>query len=1099
MMGLVRQALRRPYTSAILAFIIMLSGAMAMTRMIVDIFPIIDIPVVLVAWNYNGLAPEEMERRVVLVAERSYSQSVDGIERIESQSISGTGIIKIYFSPGASIGSALSQINAVNNQVLRVMPPGMTPPILVPFNASSVGVVQMTTSSKTMPEQEIVDYTFNFIRLKLYTIPGIALTAPYGGKSRQIIIDLDPSRMAAKGVSPNDVVAALQTSNVIVPAGIARMGEREYNVTINSSPSAVDQFANLPLAVRNGITVTMGDVAKVGDSFANQTNMVHVNGERATYVTVLRHSDASTLVVVDALRSVLPEIKAAAPAGLEMGLDFDQSVFVRSAIENVVREAIISSILVSLMILVFLGSWRNMLIVSASIPLSIFAAIAGLLATGQSINLMTLGGLALAIGLLVDNATVTIENIHRNQSLGKPLTVAILDGCSEVVTPLTVATLAICIVFFPVFLLTGPARFLFIPLGITVVLAMLASYVLSFTIVPTMTRMLLLDHGHAEPPKPGWAIRQFERGFDWVKRLYVGMLVACLRTRGFVLISFVGLLGVTVFVATVAGTDFFPTADVGIIKLHYRAPTGTRLEVTETRVLAVEQKIRAVIGDAEVQTINDNIGVPFSYNLALIPSDNISSADAEILIQLKPGHKPSQDYIRALRAALPEAFPGALFYFQTADIVSQVLNFGLSAPIDVQITDPNFNRSYELAQKLLVAMQKIPGIADPHIVQLLDYPTLQIDVDRLRAAQLGIAQRDISNNLLVSLSSSSLVAPSYFLNPVNNVNYFVAVREPMEAVKDVQNLMDLPVSQPQVTLATTVANQFNLNTVALMPNAPVTRMSDVATLRPRNSMASINHYAVQRVIDVAANVDGRDLGAVSAEIRKAIADVSVGLSLATHINLRGQPEVMDTSFSKLAQGLVISIILVYALLVVLFQSWIDPFIIMMAVPGALIGIIWMLVLTGTTINVESLMGTIMTVGISVSNSILVVSFANDIRARHGISAFEAVIAAGQTRLRPIMMTALAMVLGMIPMALGAGEAGEQNAPLGRAVIGGLIAATIATLVIVPVFYTLLRRKPPMLHELDLKFAAEAAGAEGAGFTPTGVPHADAAAKGATYD
>ena len=1078
MMGLVRLALRRPYTSAIIAFVIMLSGAMAMTRMIVDIFPIIDIPVVLVAWNYSGLPTEDMERRVVLVAERSYSQSVDGITKIESQSLAGTGIIKIYFAPGASLGGALAQINAVNNQALRVMPPGMTPPILVPFNASSVGVVQMTTSSKTMPEQEVVDYTTNFIRLKLYTIPGIALTAPYGGKARQIIIDIDPSRMAAKGVSPNDVVTALLASNVIVPAGVARMGDREYTVTMNSSPSAVDQFANLPLGVRNGVTVTLGDVAQVHDAYANQTNMVHVNGERATFVTIMRHSDASTLVVVDALRSVLPEIKAAAPAGLEMSLDFDQSVFVRSAIENVVREAIISSILVSLMILVFLGSWRNMVIVSASIPLSIFAGVAGLFAFGQSINLMTLGGLALAIGLLVDNATVTIENIHRNQALGKTLTIAILDGCGEVVTPLTVATLAICIVFFPVFLLTGPARFLFIPLGITVVLAMLASYVLSFTILPTMTRMMLTDH-HATgvEHRPNFLIRGFEAGFEWIRHRYANILRLCLQTRGFVLICFVGLLGITLFIAPTAGSDFFPTADVGIIKLHYRAPTGTRLEATETRVLAVERKIREVIGDAELQTINDTIGVPYAYNLALIPSDNISSADAEILIQLKPGHKPSLDHIRALRAALPDAFPGALFYFQTADIVSQVLNFGLSAPIDIQIQDPNFDRSYDIAQKILVAIKKIPGIADPHVVQLLDYPTLEIDVDRLRAAQLGVVQRDISNNLLVALSSSSLVSPSYFLNPVNNVNYFVAVREPMEAVTDVQKLMDLPVSQPQVQAVTTLNSQFTATSFATMPNAPVTRMSDVALLHPRTSVASINHYSVQRVLDVAANVDGRDLGGVSTDVRKAIAEISKGLSLATHIDLRGQPEVMDTSFRNLAQGLIISIILVYALLVVLFQSWVDPFIIMMAVPGALIGIIWMLVLTGTTINVESLMGTIMTVGISVSNSILVVSFANDLRARHELTAFEAVIAAGQTRLRPIIMTALAMILGMIPMALGAGEAGEQNAPLGRAVIGGLIAATVATLVIVPVFYTLLRRKPPRLHVLDSQFDAEAAGAQ----------------------
>jgi multidrug efflux pump subunit AcrB len=1073
MMGLVRLALRRPYTSAIIAFIVMLGGGMSLTRMIVDIFPIIDIPVVLVAWNYGGLPAEEMERRVVLVAERSYTQNVDGIDKIESQSIAGTGIIKIYFQPGASIGGAMAQINAVNNQALRVMPPGMTPPALLPFNASSVGVMQMTTSSKTMSEQDIVDYTFNFIRLKLYTIPGIALSAPYGGKQRQIIIDLDPTRMAAKSVAPNDVVAALQASNVIVPAGVARIGDREYNVAMNSSPSAVAQFANLPLVVRNGATVTLGDVALVGDSFANQTNVVHVNGERATYVTILRHSDASTLAVVEATKALMPEIKAGAPDGLDMSLDFDQSVFVSSAIDNVLHEALISSVLVSLMILIFLGSWRNMVIVSASIPLSIFAALAGLFAFGQSINLMTLGGLALAIGLLVDNATVTIENIHRNQSLGKSLTVAILDGCGEVVTPLTVATLAVCIVFFPVFLLTGPARFLFIPLGITVVLAMLASYVLSFTVVPTMTRLLLTEDAHHAPNR---FVAGFERGFDWVRDLYGNLLAACLRQRTFVLVCFGLLLVTSLGVATVAGTDFFPTADVGIIKLHYRAPSGTRLEVTEQRVLAVQKKIREIVGENEIQTINDVMGVPFSQNLAMLPSDNVTSGDAEILIQLRRGHRPSVEHIRALRRALPEAFPGALFYFQTADIVSQVLNFGLSAPIDIQIADPNFQRSYGLAQRLLLAIQKIPGVADAHLAQVLDYPTLQIEVDRLRAAQLGVAQRDVSNNLLVALSSSSLVSPSYFLNPINNVNYFVVVREPMEAVQNVNDLMDLPVSQPQIAAATTVANLFSATQFAAMPNAPVTRISDVALVRPRTTLATINHAQVQRVLDVAANVDGRDLGAVSADIRKAIDEVKQGLPITTHIDLRGQPEVMDTSFSKLAQGLVIAVVLVYALLVVLFQSWIDPFIIMMAVPGALIGIIWMLVLTGTTINVESLMGTIMTVGISVSNSILVVSFANDVRSRHAVSPLEAVLAAGRTRLRPILMTAMAMILGMIPMALGAGEAGEQNAPLGRAVIGGLVAATIATLVIVPIFYTLLRRKPPQLHALDSKFAEESAGA-----------------------
>jgi multidrug efflux pump subunit AcrB len=590
--------------------------------------------------------------------------------------------------------------------------------------------------------------------------------------------------------------------------------------------------------------------------------------------------------------------------------------------------------------------------------------------------------------------------------------------------------------------------------------------VLSFSVVPTMTRMLLAGQSHGTSNR---AAAAFERGFEWFRDLYGRALAVVLRTRGFVLCCFAALLVTGGVLATMVGTDFFPTADVGIIKLHYRAPAGTRLEATEQRVLEVQQKIRELIGPAEVQTINDVIGVPFSYNLALIPSDNVSSGDAEILIQLKPGHRPSAEHIRKLRAALPEAYPGAQFYFQTADIVSQVLNFGLSAPIDIQIQDPNFNRSYVLGQKLLQALQKIPGVADPHIVQMLDYPALQVDVDRLRAAQLGISQRDVSNNLLVSLSSSSLVAPSYFLNPQNNVNYFVAVRLPMDKVQNVNDLMDLAVSQPMVQATSATASQY-----AIMPNAPVTRLSDLAAVRPRSSIESINHYSVQRVIDVAANVDGRDLGSVTRDIQAVIDDMSKDLGITTHIDIRGQPEVMRTSFGNLAQGLVIAIILVYALLVVLFQSWIDPFIIMMAVPGALIGIIWMLALTHTTINVESLMGTIMTVGISVSNSILVVSFANDVRARHGGTPLEAVIAAGKTRLRPILMTALAMILGMVPMALGAGEAGEQNAPLGRAVIGGLLAATVATLFIVPVFYTLLRQKPPRLHELDEKFAAEAA-------------------------
>jgi multidrug efflux pump subunit AcrB len=1074
MMGLVRLALRRPYTAAIASLLILLMGGLAVTRMIVDIFPIIDIPVVLVAWNYPGLSAEDMERRVVLISERSYSQTINGIEHMESQAIPSTGIIKIYFEPGTDIGGAIAQISAANNTILRIVPPGMTPPNIIQFNAASVPVIQLTATSKTVPEQNIFDYALNFLRLKLFTIPGLSVTVPYGGKQRLIMVSLDPPRLAAKGVAPTDVVNALQSSNVIVPAGVARIGTREYNVALNSSPPSVDQFNQLPLGIRNGVPVTLGDVAHVQDSFATQTQIAHVNGERAVFLLILRHSDASTLAVINATRDLMPEIQAAAPEGITLKLDFDQSVFVRAAINNVIREAVVSSILVSLMILLFLASWRNTLIVAVSIPLSIFAAIAGLLMTGQSINLMTLGGLSLAIGLLVDNATVTIENIHRNQSLGKPLTVAILDGASEVVQPLTVATLAICIVFFPVVLLTGPARFLFIPLAITVVLAMLASYVLSFSVVPSFARFLLAgeEHHTDAPPRNVFARsgQAFQNGFERFRRGYGRALEAALAYRGFVLICGGILLLLTGWLATTVGTDFFPTADVGIIKLHYRAPIGTRLEATEQLILQVDAKIRSLIPADELGTINDVTGVPFSYNLAIVPSDNVSSADAEITIQLKTPHHPSADYIHRIRDELPKAFPGSEFYFQNGDIVSQVLNFGLSAPIDVQIQAQDFDKAQGLARQVLQAMEKIPGVADPHIEQILNYPALNVNVDRLKAAELGLSQRDVSNNMLIALSTSQLVAPSYFLNPANNVNYSVVVGIPLDRMQSVDDLMSTAVSQPVNTPVPTTQSAL-----AVMPNAPVTTLEDVATIAPGTSYESLNHYTVSRVIDVAANVDGRDLGGTGSDIQSAIDQIMKGQPITTHIDIRGQNEVMRNSFRNLGIGLILAIILVYALLVVLFQSWVDPFIIMMALPGALIGIVWMLVLTHTTINVESLMGTIMSVGISVSNSILVVSFANDVRARDKLSALDAVIEAAKTRLRPILMTALAMIIGMIPMALGLGEAGEQNAPLGRAVIGGLAAATVATLFLVPIIYTLLRRKPPSLYELDQRFAAEAAG------------------------
>ncbi|MDB5401874.1 MAG: acriflavin resistance protein [Rhodopila sp.] len=1082
MIGLVRLSLRRPYTSAIAAMLVVLLGALSITRMIVDIFPVIDIPVVLVVWNYPGLTTEDMERRVVFISERAYSTTVNGISRIESQSIPGTGILKVYFQPGTEIGGAIAQITSVNNSILRSAPPGMQPPGVIQFNASNVPVVQLTMSSKTLSEQQIFDYSLNFIRIKLFTIPGLSTPGPFGGKQRQMNVDVDPSLLAAKGFSLADVVNALQSSNVIVPAGTARIGSRTYNVQLNSSPSTVDRFNALPIGVYNGVPITIGDVGHVSDSYATQTNIVHVNGKRAVYLAILKHADASTLAVVDATRAALPEIQAAAPNGLELKLDFDQSVFVRAAVENVVREAIISSILVSVLILVFLGSWRNTVIVSASIPLSVFAGIIGLFLTGNSINLMTLGGLALAIGLLVDNATVVIENIHRNLTLGKQLTVAILDGAGEVIQPLTVATLAICIVFFPVVMLFGVARYLFIPLAATVVFCMLASYALSFTVVPSFARLLLASDKNHHAAQKGF-FGMFDRGFERFRRGYGWMLEGTLRNRGFVLVLFLALLGVTGAVAGTLGLDFFPSADVGLIKLHYRAPAGTRIEDTEELVLKVEAAIRQIIPEQELDTINDSVGVPSSFNLAFVPSDNVGDMDAEILISLKGGHHPTIGYIRSIRADLPPKFPGSVFYFQTADIVSQVLNFGLPAPIDVQIQDVNFDRSYGLAQQLVQRMKTIPGVADAHVVQVLNYPSLQIDVDRLRASKLRVSQRDVANNMLTSLSSSVLVSPNFFLNPQNNVNYSVAVQTPINKINSVDDLLSTPVSTPLQVLASADPS--------LLPASPVMRLGDIATVYPRSSLESVNHYTVQRELDVAANVDGRDLGATAADIQLAINDISKGLPITTHIDIRGQNEVMQASFRSLGLGMILAVILVYALLVILFQSWVDPFIIMMAVPGGLLGIIWILALSGTTVNVESLMGSIMTIGISVSNSILVVSFANDLRSRttsgaaNPMTVFEAAIGACTIRLRPVLMTALAMIIGMLPMALGLGDAGEQNAPLGRAVIGGLIMATIATLFIVPIFYTLLRRQPPTLHMLDVRFAAEAAGTETTGEPPHG--------------
>ncbi len=1078
-MWIVRLALRRPYTIAIMALLILVLGVLSASRMIVDIFPAIDIPVVVVVWNYPGLSPEDMERRVVLISERAYSTTVNGIQRIESQSIPGTGMLKVYFEPGADIGAAISQISSVSSTVLRFTPPGMQPPTIVQFNASNVPVAQLTVWSNTLPEEKIFDYGLNFIRVRLFIIPGLSTPAPFGGKNRQIMIDIEPGALAARGLSPADVVAALQSSNVIIPAGTARIGGLEYNVLLNTSPRVLDHFRSIPIKVVGNAPVYIGDVAGVSDSFAEQTNIVRVNGRRATYLAILKHADASTIAVVDAARAALPGIRETAPKGLELKIDFDQSVFVRGAIGGVVREAVLASILVSLMILIFLGSWRSMIVVSTSIPLSIFAAVICLNLAGDSINIMTLGGLALAIGMLVDDATVAVENIHRNRSLGKPLTVAVLDGSSQIAVPAIVSTLSICVVFFPVVLLYGAAKYLFTPLALAVVAAMLASYILSRTLVPVLFRMLMNEGHHGPAPEPGKPQgtfgkfaeklnRQRDRAYSHLQQGYVRALGAVLRHRAFTLTVAGLLVAISIGLVFVIGMDFFPAVDTGLMKLHFRAPTGTRIEQTERLVDQVEKHIREIIPAGEIETVNDMIGVPIFYNLAFVQTENIGGMDAELLISLKKGHRPTAYYRQKLRTSLPQFFPGSRFYFEAADIVTQVLNFGLTSPLDVQIEGMDFDRSYGYALKMRDAMREIPGTADIHVNQVLDYPALLVDVDRTRAAKLGMSERDVANTALISLSSSILVAPSFFLNPVNNVNYNVAVQIPPERIDSLKSVRSMPLTPPSA------AALFQPDTPpppSQTPQAPAQTIGNISSVYHSVSAENITHYTVQRVLDVEASVEGRDLGSVSKDIENKI-DALKPLPPGTRINLRGQNEIMYQSFRSLALGLILAIILVYFLMVVLFQSWLDPFIIMMAVPGAVVGILWMLAVTGTTINVESLMGSIMAVGIATANSILLVSFANDIRVEKGIPPEEAAIEAGKTRLRPVLMTALAMIIGMTPMALAMGEAGEQNAPLGRAVIGGLLMATFVTLFVVPAVYTLMRKKLPSKHLLDERFEAE---------------------------
>ena len=1047
-MWIVKLALRRPYTFVVVSILIALFGVVSALRMPTDIFPEINIPLVTVVWQYSGMPPEEMERRVVSSAERFYSTTVNNIEHIESQSINGTGIIKIYFQPGADIPTAVAEITSASQTAVKNLPPGIQPPIILRFNATDVPVLQIGIDSKTLSETQLYDLATNTMRLQLATVQGAALPLPYGGKAREIMVDLNPEALYAKGVSPADVSNAINAQSLVLPSGTAKFGEREYFVRLNSSPDVASMLNDIPIKTVNGTTIYVRDVAQVRDGYAVQTNLVRENGHRGVYQSILKNGNASTLDVVARIKAALPAVKAALPAGVSLNLMLDESLYVRASLHGVLREAIIAGLLTAAMILLFLGSWRSTLVVATSIPLSILVSIICLAALGQTINVMTLGGFALAVGILVDDATVTIESIHRNMA-GKSLMQAILDGADEIAVPAFVSTLAICVVFTPVFFLGGVTGALFQPLAMAVIFAMLASYVLSRTLVPLMVRYLLpaevdmyaAHHGGEQVSDFFWRMNHwFEGYFDRLRVWYANVLTIALRRRRRVAIGAVCAVIASFVLLPFVGQDFFPRVDGGQFRIHVRAPAGTRLEETEAVIANVEHAIHQDIPQKDLGLILANVGVPASsINLATGDNATIGPADAEMIVSLNDDRSRSTaEYIGILRDDFRQKFPGVSFAFQPADIVNRILNLGLPAAIDVQVVPGRGVDGYKVAGQIADSMRHVEGAVDVRQQQVVNAPELYFAVDRTRASELGLTQHDVAQSLLISLSSSGQTAPNYFLNPQNGVSYQVAVQTPQYRVENLSDLEATPV------IAAGVAPQL---------------FGNLATETRRTGVGVVDHYNVQRVYDVYAGAEGRDLGSVAHDIDRIVDQVRAKMPPGTTIVMRGQVESMRQAFTGLGFGLAFAILLVYFLMVVNFQSWLDPFIIIMALPAALVGIVWMLFVTRTTLSVPSLMGAVMAMGVATANSILVVTFANARRA-DGLNAIEAALDAGKTRLRPVLMTALAMIIGMLPMALGLGEGGEQNAPLGRAVIGGLIIATVATLVLVPVVYSVLRTRPP---------------------------------------
>ncbi|MBW4629759.1 MAG: efflux RND transporter permease subunit [Brasilonema octagenarum HA4186-MV1] len=1144
-MWIVKIALRLPYTFVIAALMIVILGVVTIFGTPVDIFPSINIPVVSVVWTYTGTTPEEMAQRIVTISERAMTTTVGDIEHIESQSLSGVSVVKVFFQPNADIASAVAQITSVSQTILRPLPPGITPPFIIQYNASSVPIIQMSVSSKTLPEQALNDYATNFVRTQLATVQGASVPLPYGGKPRQIMVDIDPQAMLAKGVSAQDVTNAVSAQNLVLPAGNMKIGTRDFAVRINNSPDVVAGLNDLPIKQVNGTVIYIRDVAQVRDGFAVQSNVVRQNGRRSSLLSILKSGNASTIDVIDRVKKALPRIQSTMPPGLNLSFLFDQSIFVKASIEGVLKEGLIAATLTALMILIFLGSWRSTVIVAVSIPLSMLVSIIVMSRLGQTFNIMTLGGMSLAVGILVDDATVEIENIHRNLAQGKPIKRAILDGAQQIATPALVATLCICIVFVPVVFLSGVAKYLFVPLAMAVVFAMLASYLLSRTVVPTMASYLLpyeadlhreeseahnehgdrhniddsqvQDHnrngdrhnidspvqnngrdnynthspieihdlrsaqqrsyrpdnhntdssvqnnGHdnhhqtsehttqkTQPVKKDWIWRlheKFNRQFEKFRNWYYNVLTSALNYRSIVFVVFGAFIVSAGVLLPFVGQDFFPDVDGGQFSLHVRALPGTRLEETEKIVSQVESVIRQTVPKDNLALILDNIGLPnsginltYGYNGA-----TIGPADADILVSLKEAGS-TFSYIKQLRPKLKATFPSYTFFFEPADIVTQILNFGLPAAVDVQISGPvqNSKKNFEIAKQIEARMTRVPGAVDVHMQQVIDAPELRLDVDRTQAQQLGLTQRDVANSVLTSLSSSGQAAVNQWLDPKKGVSYTLAVQVPQYKIDSIDSLKNTPIGNGQT--------------------APQV-LDNLATVRRDTVMQVVNHYNIQQVYDIYANSSGRDLGGVARDVDKIIADYKKKLPRGSQITVRGQVQTMNSSFLGLGLGLVFAIVLVYCLMVVNFQSWLDPLIIMMALPSALAGIVWMLFVTHTTFSVPSLMGAIMSIGVATSNSILMITFANDQRFE-GQNAYKAAQAAGYTRLRPVLMTALAMLIGMIPMSLGLGEGGEQNAPLGRAVIGGLSAATVATLIFVPVVYSILRRQQPRRFDED---------------------------------